>query len=156
MTVDPYLPIISLAAVGRTEDQAVGTARELTELVKQSVYQLQVKYKVPAVEYITTQVIDEPSLISTQTNTNKRVIGGFGAAGHFLAFIDAAGVIEAAGPGFARLGLAQEALADMVREASERRPIVKRMLEGRRGALPVGLARLTDKRNLLVAIDENA
>lgn len=81
VTVDPYLPIISLAAVGRTEEQAVGTVTELTELVKQSVYQLQVRYKVPTVEYITTQVIDEPSLISTQTNTNKRVIGGFGAAG---------------------------------------------------------------------------
>ena len=84
-----------------------------------------------------------------------RAIGGFGAAGHFLAFVDAEGAIEAAGPGFARLGLAQEALAAMAREADERRPIVKRMLQGRRGVLPVGLARLTDKRNLLVAIDEN-
>ncbi|RLP22969.1 ATP-binding protein [Mesorhizobium sp. YM1C-6-2] len=86
---------------------------------------------------------------------SARAIGGFSAAGHFLAFIDREGGVEAAAPGFARLGLAKEALADMVSEARERQPIVKRMLQGRRGALPAGLARLTDERHLLVVIDEN-
>ena len=81
VTADPYLPIINLAAVGHTEDMAIQTVAELTELVKQSVLQLQVRYKVPEIERITTQVIDEPSLISTQSNTFKRVVGGFALAG---------------------------------------------------------------------------
>ena len=42
----------------------------------------------------------------------------------------------------------------MAREADGYRPIVKRMLPGRRGPLPAGLARLTDARHLLVVIDE--
>ncbi|MDQ2704546.1 MAG: PAS domain-containing sensor histidine kinase, partial [Pseudomonadota bacterium] len=83
-----------------------------------------------------------------------RAIGGFAAAGHFLAFIDAAGAVEAASAGFDRLGLRQEALAAMAREASDGGRIVKRMAQGRRGLLPAGLARLTDDRLLLVVIDE--
>ena len=84
----------------------------------------------------------------------ERAIGGFAAAGHFLAFVDADGAVEAASPGFERLGLTREALAGMAREADGYRPIVKRMLPGRRGPLPAGLARLTDARHLLVVIDE--
>ena len=38
----------------------------------------------------------------------ERAIGGFAAAGHFLAFVDADGVVEAASAGFARLGLTPE------------------------------------------------
>jgi PAS domain S-box-containing protein len=85
----------------------------------------------------------------------SHAIGGFAAAGHFLAFVDAEGAVEAASLGFARLGLAQDALADMAREASQEQRIVKRMLTGRRGPLPAGLAWLTDARHLLVVIDEN-
>ncbi len=84
----------------------------------------------------------------------ERAIGGFAAAGHFLAFVDAKGAVEAASPGFARLGLTQQALAGMAHEADEEQRIVKRMLPGRRGPLPAGLARLTADRHLLVVIDE--
>ena len=84
----------------------------------------------------------------------ERAIGGFAAAGHFLAFVDAEGAVEAASPGFARLGLTQDALAGMAREATSHRPVIKRRLTGRRGPLPAGLARLTDAKRLLVVIDD--
>ena len=86
--------------------------------------------------------------------TAERAIGGFAAAGHFLAFVDAEGAVEAASPGFARLGLTQDALAGMAREATSHRPVIKRRLTGRRGTLPAGLARLTDAKRLLVVIDD--
>ena len=73
----------------------------------------------------------------------ERAIGGFAEAGHFVAFIDRTGAVQAATAGFERLGLPQEALAEMAAEASDERRIVKRMLDGRRGPLPAGLARLT-------------
>ncbi|HEY6630789.1 MAG TPA: PAS domain-containing sensor histidine kinase, partial [Rhizobiaceae bacterium] len=79
-----------------------------------------------------------------EKETAFRAIGGFAAAGNFLAFVYAGGAIEAASPGFARLGLTQEALAGMANDSSESQRIVKRMLAGRRGPLPAGLARLTD------------
>jgi hypothetical protein len=83
----------------------------------------------------------------------QKAIGGFAEAGHFVAFVDQAGAVLAATAGFARLGLAQDALAEMAQAVSEERRIVKRMLAGRRAALPAGLARLTDTRCLLVVID---
>jgi len=101
----------------------------------------------------------EKAILLSQPAADKdgadRAIGGFAAPGHFLAFVDAGGAVEAAPPGFARLGLSQEELASMASESGEGQPIVKRMLTGRRGPLPAGLARLTDKRHLLVVIDEN-
>ncbi len=98
---------------------------------------------------------DGAAEVSTGTqNAAERAIGGFAAAGHFLAFVDAEGAVEAASAGFARLGLTQEALAGMAHEADEEQRIVKRMLPGRRGPLPAGLARLTADRHLLVVIDE--
>ncbi|MEP9385942.1 PAS domain S-box protein [Mesorhizobium sp. KR9-304] len=85
----------------------------------------------------------------------QAAIGGFAEAGHFVALLDMAGAVQAATAGFARLGLTQDALAEMAHEASDERRIVKRMLDGRRAVLPAGLARLTDTRSLLVVIDEN-
>ena len=86
----------------------------------------------------------------------ERAIGGFAETGHFVAFVDAHGAIEAASAGFAGLGLTRETLAGMVEKVSgERDRIVKRMIPGRGGPLPAGLARLTDTRHLLVVIDES-
>ena len=84
-----------------------------------------------------------------------RAIGGFSEAGHFVAFVDAQGGIEAASPGFSALGLSGGTLAGMVEQVGGDR-IVKRMITAAKGQLPAGLARLTDEpaRHLLVVIDE--
>ena len=85
----------------------------------------------------------------------EHAIGGFAEAGHFVAFINDRGEIEAASAGFDALGLTRQTLAAMVaRVAGEPDRVVKQMIQGGRCLLPAGMARLTDSRHLLVVIDE--
>lgn len=84
-------------------------------------------------------------------------ISGFTEQGHFLAFLDAHGEVEAATDGFARLGIAPSTLAGLVSAVGrERDRIIKRAIPATGGYLPAGLARLTDEpaRHLLVVVDE--
>jgi len=84
-------------------------------------------------------------------------ISGFTEQGHFLAFLDAQGEVEAATDGFARLGIAPSTLAGLVSAVGrERDRIIKRAIPATGGYLPAGLARLTDEpaRHLLVVVDE--
>ncbi|MDX8452421.1 PAS domain S-box protein [Mesorhizobium sp. VK9D] len=86
----------------------------------------------------------------------SRAIGGFTEAGHFIAFVDAQGGIEAASDGFAALGIEPGTLAALVADvtASGDR-LVKRLVPGTDTSYPAGFARLTDARHLLVVIDED-
>lgn len=85
-----------------------------------------------------------------------RAIGGFTEAGHFIAFVDAQGDVEAASDGFAALGIEPRTLAALVADvASSGDRIVKRLVPGTGTSYPAGFARLTDTRHLLVVIDEN-
>ena len=85
-----------------------------------------------------------------------RAISGFTEHGHFIAFVDARGNIEAASDGFAALGILPETLAALVADvASENDRIVKRLVPGGSASYPAGLAKLTDVRHLLVVIDED-
>ncbi|MER8692119.1 PAS domain S-box protein [Mesorhizobium opportunistum] len=86
----------------------------------------------------------------------NRAISGFTEDGHFIAFIDAEGKVEAASEGFAALGIQPETLAALVADvAAESERIVKRLVPGGKTSYPAGLARLTPERHLLVVIDEN-
>ncbi|MER8573249.1 PAS domain S-box protein [Mesorhizobium sp. M1409] len=85
-----------------------------------------------------------------------RAISGFTEDGHFIAFVDAAGNIEAASEGFSALGILPETLAALVADvAAESDRIVKRLVPGGATSYPAGLARLTEERHLLVVIDED-
>jgi PAS domain S-box-containing protein len=85
-----------------------------------------------------------------------RAIGGFTEDGHFIAFIDASGNIEAASEGFSALGILPETLAALVADvASGSDRIVKRLVPAGTASYPAGLARLTEDRHLLVVIDED-
>jgi PAS domain S-box-containing protein len=92
----------------------------------------------------------------TPADIARRAIGGFNEPGHFVAFVDARGEVEAASPGFAELGIAQETLAGLIAETSGAERIARRVIRGGSARLPAGLARLTDDpaRHLLVVIDE--
>ncbi|TIP26839.1 MAG: PAS domain S-box protein [Mesorhizobium sp.] len=99
---------------------------------------------------------------ATQTGSRSaaeigaRAISGFTEDGHFIAFVDANGNIEAASDGFSALGILPETLAALVADvANESGRIVKRLVPGGTASYPAGLARLTDERHLLVVIDEN-
>ncbi|RWB68661.1 PAS domain S-box protein [Mesorhizobium sp.] len=101
------------------------------------------------------------ALPAAQTNSRSaaeiasRAIGGFTEAGHFIAFIDAGGGVEAASEGFYALGIKPETLAALVADvASAGDRIVKRLVPGAGTSYPAGFARLTDERHLLVVIDE--
>ncbi|RRI03037.1 PAS domain S-box protein [Mesorhizobium tamadayense] len=86
----------------------------------------------------------------------SRAIGGLTEAGHFIAFVDAQGHVEAASEGFAALGIRPETLAALVADvASAEDRIVKRLVPGASTSYPAGFARLTDARHLLVVIDED-
>ncbi|WP_027168350.1 PAS domain S-box protein [Mesorhizobium sp. WSM3224] len=86
----------------------------------------------------------------------SRAIGGFTEAGHFIAFVDAQGDVEAASDGFAALGIEPRTLAALVADvASSGDRIVKRLVPGTKTSYPAGFARLTDTRHLLVVIDED-
>ncbi|MER9753468.1 PAS domain S-box protein [Mesorhizobium sp. M0166] len=85
-----------------------------------------------------------------------RAIGGFTEDGHYIAFVDAKGNIDAASDGFSALGIRPETLAALVADvANESDRIVKRLVPGGSRSYPAGLARLTDERHLLVVIDED-
>ncbi|MER9326732.1 PAS domain S-box protein [Mesorhizobium sp. M0488] len=86
----------------------------------------------------------------------SRAIGGFTEDGHFIAFIDAKGNVEAASEGFSALGIEPATLAALVADvAAEGDRIVKRLVPGGNTSYPAGLARLTPERHLLVVIDED-
>ncbi|UVK54750.1 PAS domain S-box protein [Mesorhizobium sp. AR02] len=86
----------------------------------------------------------------------SRAISGFTEDGHFIAFIDAGGNVEAASDGFSKLGIQPATLAALVADvAAEDERIVKRLVPGGNTSYPAGLARLTPERHLLVVIDEN-
>jgi PAS domain S-box-containing protein len=93
----------------------------------------------------------------TLPETAARAIGGFNRHGHHVALLDGEGRILTASAGVVALGLTPAALSRMAADAgaAEAR-IVKRMLPGRSGEMPAGIARLTDDpaRLLLVVIDE--
>jgi PAS domain S-box-containing protein len=105
---------------------------------------------------------EEAILLAHSANEDKeddraaavRAISGFAQGGHFVAIFDGTGAVQAASSGFDRLGLTPDVLASLSAEATTERPIVKRVLSGRRGQLPAGLARLTGNRNLIVVVDE--
>lgn len=85
-----------------------------------------------------------------------RAISGLTEDGHFIAFVDASGNIEAASEGFSALGILPETLAALVADvAAESDRIVKRLVPGGTASYPAGLARLTEERHLLVVIDED-
>ncbi|BCG75693.1 ATPase [Mesorhizobium sp. 113-1-2] len=99
---------------------------------------------------------------ATQTGSRSaaeiasRAISGFTEDGHFIAFIDAGGNVEAASDGFSKLGIQPATLAALVADvAAEDERIVKRLVPGGNTSYPAGLARLTPERHLLVVIDEN-
>ncbi|MBL8580119.1 MAG: PAS domain S-box protein [Mesorhizobium sp.] len=100
-------------------------------------------------------LLAQPAIEAEQDKALPRAIGGFSQPGHFIAFIDTAGTVEAGTPGFERLGLSATTLAAMVGESDDAQRVVKQLVEGRRGPLPAGLARLTDGRSLVVVVDEN-
>ncbi|QKC85693.1 PAS domain S-box protein [Mesorhizobium sp. NZP2077] len=86
----------------------------------------------------------------------SRAISGFTEDGHFIAFIDAGGNVEAASEGFSALGIQPATLAALVADvAAEDERIVKRLVPGGNTSYPAGLARLTPERHLLVVIDED-
>ncbi|WP_394889679.1 ATP-binding protein [Mesorhizobium sp. AaZ16] len=98
-----------------------------------------------------------PGAARASAETAERAIGGFNEPGHFVAFVDGRGGVEAASAGFGELGISRETLAGLVAEIGggpER--IARRVIRGGAAALPAGLARLTDDpaRHLLVVIDE--
>ncbi|MER8791529.1 PAS domain S-box protein [Mesorhizobium sp. M0092] len=85
-----------------------------------------------------------------------RAISGFTEDGHYIAFVDAKGNIDAASDGFSSLGIRPETLAALVADvANDSDRIVKRLVPGGSSSYPAGLARLTDERHLLVVIDED-
>ena len=86
-----------------------------------------------------------------------RAIGGFTGSGHFIAFVDGSGDVEAASQGFSTLGISRQTLAALVADvAAESDRIIKRLIPGGAVSYPAGFARLTDEpaRHLLVVIDE--
>ncbi|MBN9218047.1 MAG: PAS domain S-box protein [Mesorhizobium sp.] len=85
-----------------------------------------------------------------------KAISGFTEDGHFIAFVDARGNVEAASDGFSRLGIQPATLAALVADvAAEGERIVKRLVPGGKTSYPAGLAQLTPERHLLVVIDED-
>ncbi len=92
----------------------------------------------------------------TAAEIAARAISGFTEDGHFIAFIDAAGTVEAASDGFAALAIRPQTLAALVADvASQDDRIVKRLVPGGATSYPAGFARLTESRHLLVVIDED-
>ncbi len=92
----------------------------------------------------------------TAAEIAARAISGFTEDGHFIAFVDAAGTVEAASDGFAALAIRPQTLAALVADvASQDDRIVKRLVPGGATSYPAGFARLTESRHLLVVIDED-
>ncbi len=94
---------------------------------------------------------------ATEGADAARAIGGFAGDGHFVAFLDGKGAVEAASEGFAGLGIPPSTLAALVAEvAPERDRIVKRLVPAGGRSCPAGIARLTDEpaRHLLVVVED--
>jgi PAS domain S-box-containing protein len=87
-------------------------------------------------------------------------IKGFGDHTTHAAMINSAGAVIASSEHFGRLGFGDKILGDLVREVRlERNRLVKRPVQTAKGAVPTGIARLTDSPalHLLFAIEsENA
>ncbi len=90
-------------------------------------------------------------------DAHARALEGFAQSGFFAALVDGEGAVLAASTGFAALGISAPALERLSRQVAEDDDrLVKRPIEGRRGMLPAGIARLRDNPplNLVLAIDE--
>jgi len=85
----------------------------------------------------------------------SRAISGFTEDGHFIAFVDAAGNIEAASDGIFGAWHPSERWPPLCRCGNRERPHRQAPGSGRSSSYPAGLARLTDTRHLLVVIDED-
>jgi PAS domain S-box-containing protein len=88
----------------------------------------------------------------------RQAVTGFGRPGHLVAFLDGAGSVEAATPGFAGLDLPASALRGLIEDADRAGGIAKRIVDRARAPVPAGLARLRESppRYLLVVVDEPA
>ncbi len=95
-----------------------------------------------------------------QASSEKQIaalaIEGFGDQTTHAAMIDSAGAVIAASQQFGRLEFNDKILGDLVREVRlERHRLVKRQVQTAKGAVPTGIARLTDSPalHLLFAIE---
>jgi PAS domain S-box-containing protein len=90
-------------------------------------------------------------------DAHARALDGFAQSGFYAALVNDEGALLAASPGFEALGISGPALEQLSRQVAEDDDrLVKRPIEGRRGMLPAGIARLRDAPalNLVLAIDE--
>ncbi|MGX9571309.1 PAS domain S-box protein [Mesorhizobium sp. f-mel] len=139
--------------IGR--DRAI-TVRLATGLTSRAVGFLASAVTMPDGEKAIMLAVPAAQTGSRSAEIAAQAISGFTEDGHFIAFVDAKGNIEAASDGFSALGILPETLAALVSDvASESDRIVKRLVPGGTTSYPAGLARLTDERHLLVVIDEN-
>lgn len=93
--------------------------------------------------------------MSSEAEVAALAIRGFGDQSTHAAIVDATGAVIAASPQFTNLGLNDKNLGDLVREVRlERNRLVKRPVTTPQGAVPTGMARLTDSPalHLLLAI----
>ncbi|RWE52976.1 PAS domain S-box protein [Mesorhizobium sp.] len=139
--------------IGR--DRAI-TVRLATGLTSRAVGFLASAVTMPDGEKAIMLAVPAAQTGSRSAEIAAQAISGFTEDGHFIAFVDAKGNIEAASDGFSALGILPETLAALVTDvANENDRIVKRLVPGGTTSYPAGLARLTDERHLLVVIDEN-
>ena len=81
----------------------------------------------------------------TPAEVAARAIGGFGEAGHHVAFVDEMGRIEAASQGFEDLGIGSSTLEALVEEAAAADDrLVKRLITAGTQEIAAGMARLRD------------
>ena len=93
--------------------------------------------------------------MSSEADVAVLAIKGFGDQSTHAAIVDGTGAVIAASPQFANLGFNDKNLGDLVREVRlERNRLVKRPVTTPQGAVPTGIARLTDSPalHLLLAI----
>ncbi|RWD30736.1 MAG: PAS domain S-box protein [Mesorhizobium sp.] len=139
--------------IGR--DRAI-TVRLATGLTSRAVGFLASAVTMPDGEKAIMLAVPAAQTGSRSVEIAAQAISGFTEDGHFIAFVDAKGNIEAASDGFSALGILPETLAALATDvANENDRIVKRLVPGGTTSYPAGLARLTDERHLLVVIDEN-
>ncbi len=92
----------------------------------------------------------------SEVTTAALAIQGFGDQSSHAAMIDSVGTVIAASQQFHKLGFTDKILGDLVREVRlERNRLVKRPVQTPKGAIPTGIARLTDSPalHLLFAIE---
>lgn len=93
---------------------------------------------------------------NSEQGTAALAIEGFGDRSAHAAIINSVGTVIAASQHFSRLGFHDKILGDLVREVRlERNRLVKRPVQTAKGAVPTGIARLTDSPalHLLFAIE---